>query len=270
MSTAQIKNSFNSIGEVDVSISPSTLILKLSVTKHAIRYFVLWQTHRQIIFFGDYTLHHITNSDELVTAMDKIFNKDEVLKLSFSKVVIGFNEPYSLVPSELFDLINKAGKISNRFTETDIVFDDSQITNGLRKFFNNPELLHINSTYLNLLPEYLNETPEKLFVNISKNHIDVIRFNDQKKLHLMNRYDYQAESDFIYFVLLCCDELKIDREKVELVLMGEVDIQSKIYNISYRYFSTISFIKMPDNLYFSKAFETFPKHLHFNLYNLGA
>ncbi len=271
MSSAQIKNSFNSIGEVDASLSPSALVLKLSVTNHSVRYFVLSQIHHQIIFFGDYTLHHIAGTDELAVALEKIFEKDEILKLSFAKVLIGFDEAYSLMPAELSHLLKKEGQLSNRCADSDIVFDSSyELVQTIERLFSRVEFLHVNSTYLNFLPEYLNDSTEKLFVNVSKNYLDVIRFNEQKQLQLMNRYDYQTAPDFIYFVLLCCEELKIDRENVELVLSGEIDIQSKVYDVCYRYFRSISFIKKPDNLHFSKAFEVYPKHLHFNLYNLSA
>ena len=270
MSSAQIKNSFSSIGEVDASISPSTLVLKLAVTNHSVRYFVLSQTHQQIIFFGDYTLHHIANSDELAGAFEKIFEKDEILKLPFAKVLIGFDEKYSLVPAELSHMLKKEGQLSNRCVDTDIFFESSYVlVQTIERLFSRAEFLHVNSTYFNFLPEYLNDSSEKLFVNVSKNYLDVIRFNEQKKLQLMNRYEYQTASDFIYFVLLCCEELKIDRENVELVLSGEIDIQSKVYDVCYRYFRSISFIKKPNDLHFSKAFEMYPKHLHFNLYNLS-
>lgn len=271
MSSAQIKNSFSSIGEVDVSFSPSTLVLKLAVTNHYIRYFVLSQTHHQVIFFGDYTLHYIANPGELETAIEKIFEKDEILKLPFAKVMIGFDEKYSLVPAEFSDLMKSEEQFSNRCSDTDIVFkSSSQIVQTLKRLFNRSHFLHLNSTYFTFFPEYLSDPPEKLFVNVTKNYLDIIRFKLQKKLQFMNRYDYQAASDFIYFVLLCCEELGIERENTELVLSGEVDIQSKIYDMCYRYFQTISFIKKPNNLHFSKAFEMYPKHLHFNLYNLSA
>ena len=271
MSSAQIKNSFSSIGEVDASLSPSSLILKIAITNHSVRYFVLSQTHHQIIFLGDYTLHHVTNFDELAAALEKIFQKDEILKLSFAKILIGFDDKYSLVPAEFSDLLKKSKQLSTRCVDTDIVFENSlQVMETLKNFFSCVEFLHLNSTYFNLLPNYLTDSSEKLFVNVSKNYLDVIRFNEQKKLQLMNRYEYQTASDFIYFVLLCCEELKIDRKNVELVLSGEIDIQSKVYDVCYRYFRSISFIKKPDNLHFSKAFEMYPKHLHFNLYNISA
>lgn len=271
MAPAQIKNSFNSIGEVEASLSPSTLVLKICVTSNAVRYFVLSQTHGQVIFFGDYTLHHVANANDLAQRLEKIFEKDEILQLLFSKVLLGVDEKYSLVPNEFSFTINKTEQLVQSCGNAQLVFElAAPLLQVLRKLFPASEVLHLNSTYFQLLSEYLVDSTEKLFVNVSQSHLDIIRFNEAKELQLMNRYDYQAASDFIYFVLLCCEDLKIDREKTELILIGEVDIQSKIYDLCYRYFRHINFIQKPEAVHFSKAFDVFPKHLHFNLYNLTA
>jgi hypothetical protein len=269
VSSPQIKNSFHSIGELDVSISPSALILKLSATRDSLRYFVVSQTHQQVIFFGDYTLHHITTPGALATAIDKIFEKDEILELPFAKVLIGFDETYSLVPRELSSVLVSEGNTVTRCADTDILFEGAvEVVAVLKKLFPNSELLHLNSTYLHLLPEYLNDSGQKLFVNVAQKYFDTIYFKEKSQLQLMNRYDYRAASDFIYFLLLCCEELKIDRNSCELVLLGEIDIQSKIYELCYRYFLNIRFIQKAEGINFSRAFDVYPKHVHFNLYNL--
>jgi hypothetical protein len=268
---AQVKNSFSSVGEIDASISPSTLVLKLSVTNTALRYFVLSETHHQVIFFGDYTLHNINSAPELVLRLEKIFEKDEILQLPFSKIWIGMDEKYSLVPNEFSFMINRTEQLTQPCSGAEIVFESpDRLVETLKRLFPLAELLHLNSTYLNMLPAYLSSTDLKLFVNVSRNYLDIIYFDAEKNLKLMNRYDYQAATDFIYFVLLCCEELKLDRETIELRLMGEVDIQSKIYDLCHRYFRNIAFIQKPDAINFTRAFEVFPKHLHFNLYNLSA
>jgi hypothetical protein len=268
VAAAQIKNYFNSIGELDASVPPSALVLKLTVSTDFLRYFVLSKTHQQVIFFGDYTLHHITTPEALAVAIQKIFEKDEILQMPFSRALVGFDEAYALVPSGLSNLVQQ-GQMSTRCAGTDIVYEaPPKVAQTLRSVLNNPEFLHLNSTYFKFLPEYLDNSLDRLFVNVGRGHADVIYFDSGKELQLMNRYDYSTASDFIYFVLLCCEQLKFDRENAELVLMGEVDIQSKIYELCYRYFRNIRFIPRPSNLHFTNAFEIYPKHLHFNLYNL--
>ena len=98
-------------------------------------------------------------------------------------------------------------------------------------------------------------------------YVDILVFKEGKKLHYFNRFIYQTETDFIYYLLLVCDESKINREQVYLVFSGEVNINSKLYDIAFRYFLHISFFKSSSSIVFAKAFDTFPKHLHLFLYS---
>ncbi len=272
MTTAQIKNAFTSLGEVDASMLPSSLELKLAITNSAVRYFILSRPHQQIIFFGNYTLHHINKNDDLAFRFEKIVERDEILQLGFGTTVVGLDTPYSLAPAELSYMLKGYTQRSQKFSgqELDLIFDNnSEVESAAGRLLKGPALRHLNSTFIALLPQYLDENSDRLFVNVSQTYVDIIRYDSTKKLQLMNRYEFQTATDFIYYVLLCCEDFKIDREKTELILAGEVDIQSKIYDMCYRYFRNISFIQKPESMHFSRAFDMFPKHLHFNLYNLG-
>lgn len=252
-------------------MAPSLLQLKFSVTQSAVRYFVLSETHQQVVFFGDYTLHHVNNMAELAVRFEQLVQKDEVLQLPFAKTLIGFDEKYSLVPADLAFMIKQAGQLSQKCGDAEIVFNKPvELMPVLTELFPTANLVHLNSSYFTLADEYGGSESEKLFVNVSRDHLDIVVFEPAGKLKLMNRYQYKAAPDFIYFLLLCCEELRIDRDKTELVLLGEVSAESRIYELCYRYFKEISFLKTTDTIHFSKAFDSFPKHLHFNLYNLHA
>ena len=146
----------------------------------------------------------------------------------------------------------------------------AKLNDKMQNLFPGCNIVHLSSSFIKALPEYISESADKLFVNIDTDRFDVIYFINQNELRLMNRYEYKTPTDFIYFLLLCCEELKINREEIELMLIGGVDIQSKIYSNCYHYFPKISFIHKPEEIRFSKAFDRFPRHLHFNLYNLTA
>lgn len=272
--SAQLNNAFISIGEIDPSVPPATLVLKLGINNQHIRYFVQSLTHNQVIFFGEYTLHHIETIPDLTLRLERIFEKDEVLQLSFSKVLVGLDGPYSLVPSAFATNASDSSTHFNQVISTqglNLVFDaDELLVNKIALLFRNSSILHINSALLSIFPESLEKGQQKIFANIEQYHFDVLAFSENSTLQLMNRYEFKTQTDFIYFLLLACEKLNIDREKTELVLCGEVDIQSKVYDVCYRYFRFISFVRKPESMNFSKAFDIYPKHLHFNLYNLGA
>ncbi len=274
MLSAQIKNAFVSIGEVNSTLLPGSLVLKLVVNNQYVRYFVQSTSHNQIIFFGEYTLHHIANVEELCQRLEKIFEKDDILQLAFAKTFIGLDGAYTLLPDAFTFPAKESNNTFNQHIARlglNMAYEiDETLAGKLKELFNNQTIVHINSSLLNSLPDFIEQGQQKVFVNIEQNHFDVLTFNETGNLQIMNRYGFKTQTDFIYFLLLCCDQLNIDREKAELVLSGEVDIESKIYDVCYRYFRFISFIRTPENLHFSRAFDIFPKHLHFNLYNLGA
>lgn len=271
MVAGQIKNSFTAFGEIDSSISPASLVLKLAISNTSVKYFVVNNGHNQVLFYGNYTLHHVENSAELIPRIQRIFDKDEVLHYKFAETLIAFDTPYSLFPSQLSYMANGTSFMQPcKHNGLDLFFEkDDLLVELLDTLFRQPKYLHLASTFLHLLPQYVAEGEQKLFLNINSLHFDVIHFNADKRLQIMNRYNYKNETDLIYYVLLYCDEMKLDRENLELVLMGEVDVKSKIYDICFRYFSNIKFIDAPEEIGFSKAFAKYPKHLHFNLYNLS-
>jgi len=262
------------MGEVDPTIPPSSLILKLAVTNDSIRYFVQSVTHSQIVFFASHTLHHVDGEDDLFNRLQRIFEREDVLQLSYSKVLLGVNSHYSLLPADIDfthlneDEITVRQRIS--IANLDMVFPVGlKLLNKVNSLFRRCEILHLSSSLLNILPYYLQEEHNKLFVNVDFGEFEVIRFNDDGYLQLMNRYPYKTASDLLYFLSLCAEELKLDREVVDLVLIGEVDMQSEIYALCYEYFRNIDFVQQPMYLYFTRAFDLLPKHLHFNLYNLS-
>lgn len=273
MVSAQIKNAFVSIGEVNSTLLPGSLVLKIGISNQHIRYFVQSTSHSQIIFYGEYTLHHVESTEDLCQRIDKIFTKDDILQLPFAKTYIGLDGPYTLLPSAFSFPVGGAPNTFNQPVTRlglNMSFNaDGFLTDKLLSLFEEPSILHINFSLLNCYPDYLEKEQQKLFINIGQNYFDALLFNDTGSLHLMNRYSFKTHTDFVYFLLLCCDQLGIDRESTELVLSGEVDIQSKIYDGCYRYFRAISFIRAPEGVHFSRAFDIYPKHLHFNLYNLG-
>ena len=273
MSSAQIKNAFISIGEIDSTIPPTSLLLKVGISMQYIRYFVQSITHDQIIFFGEYTLHHVETVADLCQRLERIVEKDDVLQLAFSKTLIGLDGRYSLLPSAFASQSTREDQINQTISRLDLNMSfeaDHRLVDKTALLFRNPTIVHINSTLLPCFADAVEKGQQKVFANIEQYHFDVLAFNEEGSLLIMNRYEFKTQTDFIYFLLLCCKQLNFDPEKTELVLSGEVDIQSKVYDVCYRYFRFISFIRKPENIHFAKALETFPKHLHFNLYNLGA
>lgn len=264
-----IKNTFASIGELDAAVPPSSLLLKLAVSQQAIRYFVQSITHRQIIYYGQHTLHHVESDYDLVQRLERIFEKDEALHLGYSQKIIGIDTGYSVVPAGMFfpdgsaNQMQLSQKIENKGLE--IVYSiETNLYYKIKALFGNCTFAHLNSGLLS------GETTKGLFVNLNSTYVDILHWGENGQLQLLNRYQYKTDTDFTYFLLLAANELGIDRNEEELILLGDIELPTDIYDRCYQYFKHIKQITAPNNVYFSKPFEAFPKYLHYNLYNLVA
>ncbi|HWB64202.1 MAG TPA: DUF3822 family protein [Chitinophagales bacterium] len=273
MTVAQVKNTFSKTGDIDSSIPPSSLELKISVSMQAIRYVVHSLTHGQVIFFGEYILHHVEDGQELIRRIEKIYENDEVLQLNFARVVVGLGGPYLLSPPgidiEMNPLQGATLKQLCHNNNVELVYSlDFALSFKLRELFTASRFSHLCSPLFQQVD--MMKMPDALYVNISSAYFDVLRIDNNGQVRLLNRYEFKASSDFIYFLLLCAQELQAAPEKVTLVLSGEIEERSEIYDLCYRYFRNPQFAQTPPGITFSKAFENFPQHRYYNLINLQA
>jgi hypothetical protein len=266
VANTSVKSTFSSYGEIPNAIEPSLLELKISVSEYAVRYFVLNNMHKQIIFYGEHILHYVSTSDELAHRFEKTADKDELLQLGYGNVVWGCNNAYEVLPAGFAVPANDL-LVMQRVGDAKILFNqDDKVKSAMLKKFPSASISHLLSVWF----QQTQNLQSKLLVNVDRTFFDLVFYDETGDLKLATRYSYQTAKDFIYYVLLCCEDLNIDRTKTELILAGEITQQSEIYSLCYRYFSHVNFFQPDSSIYFSKSFEEFPAHLHYNLYNLKA
>jgi hypothetical protein len=275
VSGTQLKKTFTQVGELDASIPPSSLSLQLSVTSNAIQYCIQSLAHSQVMCFAEYTLHHVENDSDLVRRLDKIYQTDEVLQLRFGKVIVGIDGDYSLAPPNFnFDAPADNGislKQKLEALELDFHFSiDYALNYKLKSLFPDCSIQHLAASFLSASFVSRTTIDDPLFMHISASHFDIVRFQTDGQLQLMNRFVYKSDSDMLYFLLLCCEKLQLDREAVHLILSGEIEEQSAAYDLLYNYFRNVSFSKPGSELQFSKSFDEAAKYRHLELYNLAS
>ena len=266
------KNFYSSIGSPDDVRGDGTEILKLSLSPKCIRYFIEQSSNATIVFYGDYALYSVSTPDDLADQLDNILSKDSFLNKSYQTVKICWSTDFEIIPSIFFDAnelgINTAFKpIMNG--EADFVFEvPAALRLLLQSKFDTIEHSHSGASMIEQLRKEELAKADKFFININPDNIEIVCFDDQASLRIYNRYEYKAYQDYIYFVLLVADEMKINREEVKAILMGEVSQDSQLYDMTSRYFLNIGFIARPQGMSFSRAFDEYPKHFNYPQYNL--
>jgi hypothetical protein len=87
-----------------------------------------------------------------------------------------------------------------------------------------------------------------MFVNVSKTSLDIVVLENEKLL-LSNTFSYNSKEDFIYYVLFVAEQLNLDVQEFPLFLMGEINLKSKMYKITYKYIKNVSFLESTSAIY---------------------
>ena len=71
----------------------------------------------------------------------------------------------------------------------------------------------------------------------------------------------------MYFTLFTLEQLKIDRETVPFVFLGEVDEAHMVYPLAYNYIRNITFGDRENNMEISSEAPVIHAHAHYTLIN---
>ena len=104
-------------------------------------------------------------------------------------------------------------------------------------------------------------------VHVLPNSFQITVVKNQQ-LELYNTFNYQTSEDFIYYLLFVLNQLNIKNDETTIRLTGEVDKNSAIYDMLFKYINTIEFCELPNDLNYSYVFEQTQKHYHYSLFNL--
>lgn len=271
MSTAtHTRNFFNAIGDPADVRGDGTEHLKLSIDHSHIRYFI--SQGDSTVYYGEYALQSVTSDAELRGQLEIILDKDAFLNKDFSLVYILWSGGFEIVPTIFYEEEERddtAGVNEIMGGEARFVFEKVEaIAQLLRTKY--PTALHYHSGAV--LIETLRRTgqteSQNIFINVSAGRIEVVYFDPSGALRIYNQYEYRSTQDYIYFVLLVADEMGINRAETRAMLMGEVSQDSQLYDMTTRYFRSVTFAKEPADRTFSAAFEGYPMHFNYPLYNL--
>jgi len=188
----------------------------------------------------------------------KIYNSNELLSLKYHSVsVVHFNNLVTQIPKPFFDKNNLKSYLqySIKLLENDfIAFDmlsNTDIVNVYVPFVNINNFLidkygtftfKHSSTILieKLIHRFKNFEKDIYIVNVTKNQFEIIVLNNHK-LALYNYFNFTTKEDFIYYILFTAEQLNLNPEEFKLLLMGDIEKESELYEILYNYIRNISF-----------------------------
>jgi len=258
--------------------------LLIQLSKNGLKYTILDIDKKTFIGIETYLFNDVYTDFSLVEPLQNVLKSVPLLKKEFNSVQVSYiNNRATLVPNAIFKSDELAAYHQFNFTQQDQdqFFNDALINLSAHNVYVIPEFItnefkafnkvtfkHFSTSLIEAALLYVRTTNSLSLVDVHvlPNSFQIIVIKNQQ-LELYNSFEYQTSEDFIYYLLFVLDQLNINNEKAAIRLLGEVEKDSAIYSILYKYIETIYFAKGPEHLKFSYIFEETPDHIHYSLFN---
>lgn len=180
--------------------------------------------------------------------------------VDYSKVRVAVVNPLStLVPLPLFDEEAVKGylNLNTQLLENDYVTYDVlqnhdlvnvyvpfvNLNNFLFDQFGAFEYYHYSTVLIEqLFVKAANKKEPQWFVHVQEKSVEIIVIQN-KKLLFYNTFDYQTPEDFLYYVLLVAEQCKLNPDSDKIQLIGNIDSNDPLYQITYQYVRNVEFYK---------------------------
>jgi len=175
----------------------------------------------------------------------------------FENVDILFqNNLNSFVPLELFntDNIGSYLQYNTKVFNSDVFLYDELETNNMvnvyvpitalepffKERYSNYNTKHCSTILVSKLLDFSkNNLRKEMYVQVSRNHFEIVVVQNQKLL-LYNTFEYKSAEDFIYYILFTAEQLKLDPNEFNLYLLGTINKDSELYKKTYTYIRNVS------------------------------
>ena len=232
-----------------------------------------------------YQFQKVLNYATLLEKLEDVFADADLLKRKFRKVHCSVvNQKSTLVPVPVFE----RGKeylllgLNCSLNGDDLVYSDKlkqvdalnifAVPSDLKRFivaqFPLAEFHHYSTSLLEGIMLDTKKTGDKRVVlNVHASYFEIV-IAEQKSLLFYNTFRYQSAEDVVYYLLFVFEQFNINSENIRLTITGELDKQSAIYALLYKYVRNISFGERPATLKYAAKLDTIPKHFFFSIYSL--
>ena len=220
----------------------------------------------------------VNSPDEIL----QLINNEEILKYNFFSASVSYkNFPSTIIPNQLYDATKKEVHTDFMMGETqkiktDIIHHDDSIilysveeniTNTLNQI--QTEIKEKNSSTIaisSILNQYSELKERSCFLIKENNKIEIIVIQADQ-LIFQNYFEVNSPTDVLYFTLFCFDQLKMNPNKNELYLIGNIEKGDETYSLLYDYIRNINFAELSGKLSFSKELQQIIKHQYFTLFS---
>ncbi len=231
-----------------------------------------------------YSIKDIYSINDYTDRLVKIFDNDILLGFPFGSVsFIYLTQKSILIPESYFDKSNLKSyfEFNHSISELDeinynllsdidaynVFVIPSYVANEVIKRFRDAKLYHQATPFIrSIFEKDADKENDGVYVNMNNRFID-IAVAGKGKLKLYNTFQFQNETDLLYFILYVYKQLNLDTQTNKLYISGELSDNQQIFRSLKKFINTVYYLE-PFDFTFSGALAKLSKHKYLNLFNL--
>lgn len=235
------------------------------------------------IAFNQYCIKNSLGKQTYFEQLNNIIANEELLTLKYKHTqIILLSQSAVLVPIPFYNENEQRTylEFSQVISADDIVMSDKLQSAGSFNIFNvQPEIMnavtkihgqvHHHSSVLIESLLLLNKhdlSPMQIHINVHSGFFDMVVIKD-RKLIFYNSFAYSSAEDFIYFVLFVFEQLKISPDQSIVNISGEIEKNSAVYDILFKYIRNIAFAQPIPQISNSYILQDMPSYMYQYLFN---
>jgi|GEM_PF-1233117 len=237
----------------------------------------------QFIGLDVWNLESKSNWHQIGEAIQSILGSEEFRKGFKSCSFALIDRRYTLVPTSLFendkiqsylelnhDLGLEDGlgyysyEVSSLNTKIVYAFPDV-LKKILESNINGIKILHYTAPLLESFA-LNNSKGEELFLHIQQEQFDIL-YSKDGQLQFFNSFSYTNSEDLLYFLLYVIEQLKIDRNHIELKVSGSIDENTAMFDSLLKYIRHPQLVNRSAAVSYSQPLQLLAAHQYYNLFN---
>ncbi|TAN15317.1 MAG: DUF3822 family protein [Chitinophagaceae bacterium] len=221
----------------------------------------------------------------LLETLEQCFDQNRILYTAFQDIKISFdNHEFTLIPDELYDPSLKKEYLTFLHPESagqsfqtdrieflnavNVYAVDKNTAGYLRKEFGSAKFYHAETAFLSSVMQEADNAATRLYVRVQQGHI-TITVIVEGKLKLVQPYPIYHGMDVYYFVLNTVKSLHLNDRHVEVFLSGQINEESSVYKELIYGIPSVSWLKRPKNITYSRDFNKYPDQYFYILASLA-
>jgi hypothetical protein len=264
-------------------------VLLVNLGPRDIQFGVVDPEDNRLLILEDYVFPKVSSHEEMVLALDQLFEAHPFAKAGFWKQVKFAlkNQNFVQVPQALFsedalqDYLRFNTHVNahqedfipvylNHSQAVTVFSIHKDLKAWAQKIYpdNPPVFIHQTGALIEGVMEAAKVTEgNPLYIYIDRFKLHVLSAH-QGKLIYYNQFAIKQFSDYIKYIMLVMKSLNMNQQSSQVVLWGYIGNNSPHYQEFYKYINNVMFGLRPKHLTFGYLFDEVQDHHYFDLYNI--